>query len=112
MAEIKVGFNNMHAFAVHHGSQNSIYKCGCFSLCANPINGNFGLANVTFQPTSHTFAKISNLWEKTLCPNILGQKWFSLECVRGDCPKCGFHILPLCNWAFPQYSVHKKGVTI
>jgi hypothetical protein len=33
-----------------------------------------------------------------LCPNALGRKWFSLDCVKGDCPKCGFHILPLCSF--------------
>ncbi len=98
MVEIKARFNNMRASVVHHGSQNSNYKCGCLSLCANPINGNFGLGIVTSQATSHTFAKISNLWEKTLCPKTLGQKWFSLDCVQGDCPKCGFHILLLCNF--------------
>jgi hypothetical protein len=39
MAEIKVGFNNMHVASVHHGLQNSTCTCGCMSLCANLATG-------------------------------------------------------------------------
>jgi hypothetical protein len=57
----------------------------------------WGLLLVKPSPTK-TFAKIFDLWEKTLCPKAPSQKWFSLLYVRGDCPKCGFHILSLCNY--------------
>jgi hypothetical protein len=43
----------------------------------------------------HTFEKIFDSWQKVLCPKVLGQKCFNLDCVKGKCLNCGFHILPI-----------------
>ncbi len=95
MAEIKVGFNNMCVANVHHGLQNSTCTCGCMSLCANLATRTFWQGIVTCQATPHTFEKTFDPCEKTICPKTLGKKWFNLDCIRGKCPNCGFHILPL-----------------
>ena len=39
MIEIKVGFNNMRALAIHRQGLNSPCICSCESICENPING-------------------------------------------------------------------------
>jgi hypothetical protein len=98
MTKINLGFNNMWASSVHHGLQNSTYTCGCLSLCVNPPFGTFQQGIVSYQVTSHTFEKASDMWQKHLCPKAQGQKWFDLNCVKNKCVECGFHILPLCNW--------------
>jgi hypothetical protein len=94
MAEIKVGFNNMCLANVHHGLQNSTCTCGCMSLCANLATETFRQGIVTCQVMSHTFEGAFDLWEKTLCPKTIGENLFNLDCIRGKCFNCGFHILP------------------
>lgn len=87
----------MRASSVFHGLQNSTCTCGCRSLFANHVTRTFQQGIVTCQAISHTFERAFDLWEKTLCPKSPRQKWFNLDCIKGKCPNCGFHILPLCN---------------
>jgi hypothetical protein len=57
MVEIKSRFNNMHAIAIHHGLQNSTFKCKCLFFGANPIDGTFQHGTFSCQATTHAFEK-------------------------------------------------------
>jgi hypothetical protein len=112
IVEIKVKFNNMCASVVHHGLQNSIYKCACFSLCANPINGNFGLATITCQATSHTFAKIFNLWGRPYAPKFQAKNgllvWSVLRAIVQNVAFIFYHFVI----GHFHGIVYTKGITI
>lgn len=28
---------------------------------------------------------------------FIGTEWHHLECVKGECPECGFYLLPICE---------------
>lgn len=84
MVEMKVWFNNMRVFSTYWLAWLCLHV-GCLSLHANLISGPFWQGIVNCQTMFHVFEKNSDLWQKTLCPKVLGHKWFNLDCVKGKC---------------------------
>ena len=98
MAEIVAGFNNMRGPKFHFAIGKTKCMCGCLALCCRPITGALLLGAVVCQSQSHTYSRSSHLWEQCLCPKSDEQEWHDLKCIKGECGKCGFQNVPLCEW--------------
>jgi hypothetical protein len=98
MLEIKVGFNNMWVMQVHVGSSNQPCSCGFYNVCLNPSKGCVLGTKVICWAHHHVYRRISKLWGLFLCPKTkLDDPFHKLECVRSECPSCGFHRLLICD---------------
>lgn len=52
---------------------------------------------VTCQTVHHTYKRNTDLWQMALCPIEAGQEWHDLKCIRGECERCGVHLIPVCD---------------
>jgi hypothetical protein len=97
MAEITIGFNNMCATKFHFGIGETMCTCGCANICCNIGTGGQATGAVACQVKQHTYTQSTHLWEQSLCPKPEGSDWHALKCVTGDCQRCVFHLIPLCE---------------
>lgn len=97
MAEITIGFNNMRAVKFHFDDDLLCCSCGCESVCCNILSGREVEGAVVCQVKQHTYRRATHLWEQSLCPRLSGSEWHDLKCVLGECPRCGFHLIPVCE---------------
>ena len=42
------------------------------------------------------YKHITSMWEACLCPKGEYDRWHRLECLMGDCSRCGFHFFKVC----------------
>lgn len=100
MAEIAIGFNNMRSPKYHFEGGDATCSCGCEAVCCNTGHHGEVMGVVKCQVKQHVYKRTSELWEQSLCPRPDGSDWHSLKCVRGECSRCGFHLIPLCDMEF------------
>ena len=97
MAEITIGFNNMRGGKFHFEDDSISCACGCDSVCSNILAGTETEGPVACQAKHHRYRRSTHLWEQSLCPWLPGSDWHALTCVMGECPHCGFDLIPLCE---------------
>ena len=97
MVEIMTGFNNMQAGKFHLGVGVDTCSRWCPDLCCRAQDGRTLTGVVSCESKHHTYKRCSQLWEQCLCPRPTGSEWHSMRCVKGECQRCGFHLIPLCE---------------
>lgn len=98
MLQIKIGFNNLRSSSSHNGDNHSSCECFCDVVCSNPVeHSTSSIGSVTCQANLHVYKGITHLAEASLCPKPTGSSWHKLSCLKSECPKCGFNIIPLCD---------------
>ena len=97
MAEVTVGFNNMRAAKFHFDDDLMLCTCGCDNVCSSILSGCEAQGAVACQVKNHIYKRSTHLWEQSLCPRIPGTDWHDLKCISGECPRCGFDLIPICE---------------
>ena len=100
MAEIVVGFNNMRSPRFHFPSTPE--SCSCKAVCCDTGDKAVQEGAVKCQAPVHVYKRTLELWEQSLCLRPNGSDWHALKCVTGQCGRCGFHLILLCDMEFDR----------